>query len=560
MRQRRCQKKIGIFSVFSRQRAHKGMALIIAYSVVTSLCILSVAMIQKSIAETNQMRIKRLQAEAFYLAEAGLEQAVFELITKIANYESVTGVPGDISADPGNTKVLSGLSSNFTIRYGWIEIESADTKKTKGGIVTFGRLYRVTSVAAHAVFTNIKATSNQIFSRNKTYTFQHAVFYADDLEVLPGKNMTLSGRVHSNKDMYLWSDQTLKIDSDYIYSAGNIYNARKDSSSSMAGNVQMFAQGSSYPRMYDASLGDTEALDSDRADWAIESQNRWKGNVKSSVHGVTALAVPVVGSIQPDGYYAQNAQSNGLKITKRSTGALEIYANGIAKTASDFPSGTFSETILYNKRENTSVALLDIDMAKLNASGLYPANGLLYATRQDSTAGSPNAVRIKNGAQINAALTVVTNDPLYIQGNYNVTNKKPAAVICDSVNILSSNWVDAKGNTSGDPFSGKVAADTTVNTAFIAGVKATTGPHYSGGLENYLRLHEDWGGSALTVRGSFVELWESSIATGDWQYGSPYYTAPTRNWDYDTSFNNEANLPPFTPSAIEAERVAWWQG
>jgi hypothetical protein len=92
----------------------------------------------------------------------------------------------------------------------------------------------------------------------------------------------------------------------------------------------------------------------------------------------------------------------------------------------------------------------------------------------------------------------------------------------------------------------------------VAGVKTTTAGQYNGGLENYPRLHENWSGTNLNIKGSFVELWNSSVATGNWAYGGSQYTAPNRNWSYNAAYNNPSNLPPFTPYAVEAQRVAWW--
>ena len=38
--------------------------------------------------------------------------------------------------------------------------------------------------------------------------------------------------------------------------------------------------------------------------------------------------------------------------------------------------------------------------------------------------------------------------------------------------------------------------------------------------------------------------------TGAWVYGGMQYTAPTRNWSYDTMFNDAAKLPPLAPRFV----------
>ena len=81
-------------------------------------------------------------------------------------------------------------------------------------------------------------------------------------------------------------------------------------------------------------------------------------------------------------------------------------------------------------------------------------------------------------------------------------------------------------------------------TAFLAGVDRTTPGTYNGGLENYPRFHEDWGGLTLAYRGSFVSLGTPRHNTGPWcgtGAGCNIYNPPARNWDYDTDFQSVAN-------------------
>jgi hypothetical protein len=130
-------------------------------------------------------------------------------------------------------------------------------------------------------------------------------------------------------------------------------------------------------------------------------------------------------------------------------------------------------------------------------------------------------------------------------------------VITDAINLLSNSWNDTKTKTGALP----VAANSTYNVAMITGNHATNGPGYgyNGGLENLPRFHEDWAGKTSTIRGSFVNLWESQVAKGPWVYGANNYTAPNRDWDYDTSFNNITNLPPYTPMTVRTAKKVYWE-
>jgi hypothetical protein len=545
-------------TAIKKTNKQKSQAFILAYMTIVFFTILSTALFNKIISEKSILDRQTPENEAFYLAAGGIEDATNQFINAIANFQiqpSVTRYPASgvittVYASSAAFPMGAQVTSVIT------EAEASMRQITDPDGTTVGvKNYIISSTCQHPKNSSVTITLNQSILLRVIYTFQHAVFYNDDLEMLPGPNMNFSGRIHSNKDMYLDSENTLTINSEYVHSAGNIYNHRKDSFLEPPGDVNIKKAGTgSYSKM--------NGLDSDSPTWLIESQSRWKGTVASSVHGVTKLATPLVGSIAPGDYYSNNAS-----ITIRN-GTIK-QGNQTLVEGIDIPVGTtVTDTDFYNNRASKYVRMANIDLKKLSGVGYYksngkpytnhlPANGLIYATRDDATSAEEPGIRLINGSEIYriGGLTVVSNDPIYIQGDYNTVNKKATSVICDSVNLLSNNWNDAN---SSRVLSNRTATNTTINTAFIAGVDNTTTGHYNGGLENYPRLHEDWSNKTLSIRGSFVELWNSQIAQGAWQYGSPQYMAPNRNWDYDTDLNVN-NMPPFTPWAIEAQRGSWWQ-
>jgi hypothetical protein len=538
---------------------NKGQALILAYIIIVFFIILSLPLFQKIMGENTLLTRQRLEKEAFYLADGGVEDAIDQFINAIANFQILPNVlrypaAGTITT---NYAVSIAFPSGAVVNSIINEAEPGQRVVTDpDGTNVAVKTYIVSSTCQHPANNNITVTLNQAILLRIIYTFQHAVFYNDDLEILPGPNMTFQGRIHCNKDTYLHSDgNTLTINSEYLRAAGNIYNRTKDGRS-LTGDVSIKRLGTGF-------FYDMDGLDSDSPTWLTASQSRWRGTVKSSVHGVTKLAVPVVGSIQPDGYYADHADvkiENGMI---RQAGQLLVEGT-------DVPIGTIAtDSDFYNQREAKFMRMTNIDLKKLagyapgdpegspSFPNHLPSNGLVYATRNDQAGSEEPGVRLVNGSQIyrNAGLTIVSNDPLYIQGDYNTVNKRPTAVICDSVNLLSNSWNDANSQRT---LSNRVATQTTVNTAYIAGVDNTTPGQYNGGLENYPRLHENWTGKELRIKGSFVELWNTQLAQGTWAYGGMRYTAPTRVWSYDTDFNIN-NLPPFTPWAVEAQRSAWWK-
>ena len=52
-------------------------------------------------------------------------------------------------------------------------------------------------------------------------------------------------------------------------------------------------------------------------------------------------------------------------------------------------------------------------------------------------------------------------------------------------------------------------------------------------------------------------MFPSETATGIWQYGGNYYTAPTRNWSFDVQFLDATKLPPGTSYVRAISRGTW---
>jgi hypothetical protein len=189
----------------------------------------------------------------------------------------------------------------------------------------------------------------------------------------------------------------------------------------------------------------------------------------------------------------------------------------------------------------------------------------------------PSSTVITNGvADFTCGLTIVTPQPLYIIGNYNVQNNKglqpagshdtsdtyPASFLADAITILSSNWT----NDWTSSVSSRQAANTTINAACLEGVVPSNGGQnnrgvgfYSGGIENFLRLQENWGGGTytLTYYGSILVMFPSQYATNVWQQPGAYYDVPNRNWGFDTNFLIQSDLPPLTPNFRTVIRNVW---
>jgi hypothetical protein len=211
--------------------------------------------------------------------------------------------------------------------------------------------------------------------------------------------------------------------------------------------------------------------------------------------------------------------------------------------------------------------------------------------------------------------TVGSENPVYIQGNYNSNcptaggadctpgnanldktwNAGPeplhaaSAVIADAVSVLSNNWQDA--GVTGALYSGSLVnptnpggqsvpavthnriAVTTYYRVAIAGGKniaflnTVQNPEFSfgmdGGIHNFLRFLEDWGGQAsqqsLNYKGSLVSLYYATYATGTFKCCNTVYNPPNRNYVFDPLFSVPQNLPPGTPMFRNVDNLSYRQ-
>ena len=225
-------------------------------------------------------------------------------------------------------------------------------------------------------------------------------------------------------------------------------------------------------------------------------------------------------------------------------------------------------------------------------SGTPPT--ILYVADQRNVGTNKLAVvRLVNGNSLpnNGGLgwTVATPNPLYILGNYNITQDGihfatkpnqttnsgtwvPAALLCDAITILSSAWNDITSRTSinaaqGIAGTGTSTATNTVNAAIITGNVPSTGTDattFSGGVHNLMRLQEDWSSMNLVLNTSIVVLWSSQMATNQFRNPTgwsgvinPYYSPPTRLWGFDPNFYDPAKQPQGVPTALVPIRFNW---
>ena len=140
---------------------------------------------------------------------------------------------------------------------------------------------------------------------------------------------------------------------------------------------------------------------------------------------------------------------------------------------------------------------------------------------------------------------------------------KPVVVLADSVTVLSNQWGVQHYNMA-NPGAVTPAWETAYSAAFFAGRDdyAATGSGPAEGVENLLRLVEDWSGISLYATGSLNSLWYSTWAASEFDEGVFVPPADYRiGWN--TQFEDSAphlspqGAPPYVPSVYLVDRESW---
>jgi len=531
----------------------EGIVMPVALIIMLLLTGLGLGALSNSSLDLLTMRSHKQGKEAFYAAEGGIVYGKKELIGILAT----TPVPTSSQLAAINPPSVLGFNfDSFSIVATGAPTTVTITSGPYASLNSISTPYTITVQASGINTDSGTVRLSQILQDQLIPLFQFGVYYNDDLEIFPGATMTFNGRVHSNANIYL-GGQTV-VDSS-ISSAGAIFRCRKDDPSDCS-SAQIIAQNNAP---LDLTYDHTDS------DWVSRAYSDWGGLVRDMAHGVRELNLPIetgdfMDLIKPGDTNdpASSSESQSLKDSrfywKAELRILDGIAYNMNGTQQTLPPGAVSTASFFDYRENKHINVRQIDCNILGDTELNQ-HGVLYVSDTQDNSGVLKAVRLINCATLapTVGLTVASDNPIYVMGDFNTNNKKGAAILGDTVTFLSNNWDDANAVNGSSPFANRVATPTTVNAAIVTGNTTTTVGNYNGGLENLPRFLENWDGVNFVLTGSIINLWESQQATGSWNYGSPVYNAPNRVWSYDTAFDNPENLPPETPRVRTLAPAQW---
>jgi hypothetical protein len=312
-----------------------------------------------------------------------------------------------------------------------------------------------------------------------------------------------------------------------------------------------------------------------------------------------------VGSLQYLGLGSRDKTEGGLIFHATVNDDLDGSGGALA-AANDITvdTGDTAQRILKKKADNTNE---QVDPSCTTSCALVVLDYYRKYPSQTASKQSPFAFAINGGNYLPNALMLSSDQSVYVQGNFNNNNNNdatnlpptgtntrspdrlPAAIVADTITVLSNQCIGGSIVPSGQLSCGLppqingstqlyngVTSAIAINAAFLSNTQVSRGNKgtgrgselseanrsYSGGVNNYIRLLEDWNNGdnpiALNYSGSLISLNEPIEYGGAYRsggidpadpVGTSYYNVPFRNFGYDTNFDTVTKIPPLTPKA-----------
>ncbi|WP_157452055.1 pilus assembly PilX N-terminal domain-containing protein [Deinococcus aquatilis] len=589
----------------------QGLALVTALIFMVVMLAVLTAYLTMTTTELKTNNISQNGVEGFYAAEGGLNMRAEQVRNIFKGYLRPVGTAPSTAGGAlpcvgtnvgsGDMRCIAYTLNGRTVNTYMVDVTNYISGNPESGTVGPGDIYAGLNYAQYAYTVKSEALSStgkreavleMKFQSRLVPLFQFAAFYDDDLEFHPGEDMSLNGRVHTNGSLYLnaESGRTLSV-------------TGKTTAANQIGRYGKDGRGcSGIVTFYTIPMACNGTSEITTAQLIPFNKNVLSHQQK--------LTVPLMSSLAPDPTGANNSElwsradvrivATAVAVTVNPTGFVlsVVNADDSPNTAATAALQTYNSAnplnpavvvrprTFWDNREGKLMTLIDVNQQRLmdaieSGAGAFKDSSGNTLHVNDTTGGglaihfsfrdgnpatngstlyaTNYGVRIRNAARLGTTnglpqlkgLTIITNQSLYTQGDYNTggssgaTAKRPAALIADAINILSNAATGEIVQSGSTP----EASPTTVNAAFLSGIDETKSGAYNGGLQNYPRLHETWGSSrTFTYKGSFVSLGNSLHVQG--KQGSARYSAPKRDFSYDTDFNDANNLPPLTPRFV----------
>ncbi len=447
----------------------RGFLLAMALLVLPIAALMIFSVSRLVLTESGMSMQAQRKMRAFYVAQAGLAAAYHGFGAN--NYNAVTHEPdGSTNVPAGDPKLYNPYNLPFLTRaadgwytWAWNPGDPVANSFTGSGQAEGYRFqvyfpdpghWRIVCEGRVGAMVSRQEQWGELRSAYEYVDFDNG----DTSDFNMAENHLVEGPVHANGNMYLrpWSTLGFKIltttivepvtpaqlnmKSSSITAAGKIIRYEDAWGRQDPGGTVSISRGSAAGPLVimegrdQGAVGAGNAYDSDHPLWKDTSSGaipKWGGTVSDGQLGVKKRAVPLRDSLLPGGYYDQKSALPGnLKITP-----------GDADTA------WMHTKTFYNQAEDRQVTVKEIDIAAMNAAGVFPSNGLIYSTAP---------LRIVNGAKLPGPITISSDQTIYTKSDFNmvdpdgsgVDQKLSAALVTsDRVYNLTDSFNDADSFT-----------------------------------------------------------------------------------------------------------------
>ncbi|ULH14157.1 pilus assembly PilX N-terminal domain-containing protein (plasmid) [Deinococcus sp. KNUC1210] len=283
------------------QRRRQGVAIVTVLIFSAVLMALLASYVTMTLTESRTLKASSNGRQGFYSAEAGLNLRAELVRAKFVGYLRPIGT-GPTSSTPCSSGDLGtgdmacityhNLNGRDVVTYmtdvttydasGNPESGTVGPGDTYAGLNYSQYAYQVNSVTTDpTTHTKVAATLQMKFQSRLVPLFQFAAFSTKDLEFHPGVAMTLSGRVHTNANLYL--NATVTLDINGKTTAGGVINRFGNDGRGCTGTV----------RVYSTTMGCT-SVGTALTDAQLQPFN------KNVLAGQQILTVPPMSSLNPD--------------------------------------------------------------------------------------------------------------------------------------------------------------------------------------------------------------------------------------------------------------------
>jgi hypothetical protein len=285
--------------------------------------------------------------------------------------------------------------------------------------------------------------------------YQFGVFYEGPLEITPGPDMTVSGRVHTNSDAYFRGVATLSFQGP-VTVVGNIFQWQR------TGGKILYQLKPDTAGTFAPSL----STDLSQMTSATNSQPQAISGVRNVRFQQTRLTLAIgVGTphsilgvcdaSDPSSLKRQKFDCMVQDATKATKANARFVYTGTAPTQSWISS---TPKVFYDRRELKWIKLWDFDVSAIPASvkdSIFYLDDLSIETEHvpSSSIKVIPAFRIVNASKLPRNMTIACGKPLYVLGDFNTkdasgnvstTDYKNAQIAADAVTVLSSQWSNWK--------------------------------------------------------------------------------------------------------------------